>query len=179
MKAYCAVDLHAILTSALLGGEWSASQLGRFTSRERAPSTHWIAARLGPEPVWILLWREKFPALDGTGTSDHPGRSAELYRWVLLVYRKYFANSLAIIFSSHAIILILFYIAPLSTSNLQDHPLLAVGDCLFNIFPATVIICMLSPPSTTRGFAMPWWQRPILHGTVSHTYTYIYFLDAS
>jgi hypothetical protein len=29
------------LTSALDGGEWSASRLGRFTPRERAPGTHW------------------------------------------------------------------------------------------------------------------------------------------
>jgi len=28
------------LTSALVGGEWSASQSGRFTPRERAPGTH-------------------------------------------------------------------------------------------------------------------------------------------
>jgi hypothetical protein len=28
-----------ILTSALDGGEWSASRLGRFTPRERAPVT--------------------------------------------------------------------------------------------------------------------------------------------
>jgi hypothetical protein len=30
------------LTSALHGGEWSASRSGRFTPRERAPGTHWI-----------------------------------------------------------------------------------------------------------------------------------------
>jgi hypothetical protein len=76
------------------------------------------------------------------------------------VYRKYFTNSLAIVFSAHAIILIFFYseefLAPHSISNLEDHPVLAVRDCLFNIFPATVIICMLSSPSITRGFAMPW-----------------------
>jgi hypothetical protein len=29
------------LTSALDGGEWSASRLGRFTPRERVPGTHW------------------------------------------------------------------------------------------------------------------------------------------
>jgi hypothetical protein len=30
------------LTSALDGGEWSASRPGCFTTRERAPGTHWI-----------------------------------------------------------------------------------------------------------------------------------------
>jgi hypothetical protein len=31
---------------------------GRFTSRERAPGTHWIRAELAPEPVWTLRRRE-------------------------------------------------------------------------------------------------------------------------
>jgi hypothetical protein len=34
------------LTSALDGGEWSASRPGRFTHRERAPSTHWVGHRV-------------------------------------------------------------------------------------------------------------------------------------
>jgi hypothetical protein len=39
MKAYKEVEvqLHAFLTSAVEGGEWSASRFGRFTS-----GTHWI-----------------------------------------------------------------------------------------------------------------------------------------
>jgi hypothetical protein len=37
------------LTSALDGGEWSASRPGRFTPRERAPGTHWIRGWVGPE----------------------------------------------------------------------------------------------------------------------------------
>jgi len=36
------------LTSALDGGEWSASLPGRFTPRERAPCTHWIGGWVGP-----------------------------------------------------------------------------------------------------------------------------------
>jgi hypothetical protein len=36
------------LTSAVYGGEWSASRPGRFTPRERAPSTHWIEGWVGP-----------------------------------------------------------------------------------------------------------------------------------
>jgi hypothetical protein len=38
----------AFLTSALDGGEWSASRLGRFTPRERAPDTRWIGGWVGP-----------------------------------------------------------------------------------------------------------------------------------
>jgi len=47
------VQLHAFLTSALDGGEWSVSGPGRFIRRERAPDTHWIGeAGWAPEPVW-------------------------------------------------------------------------------------------------------------------------------
>jgi hypothetical protein len=44
MKAYGGVDIHiyVFLTSALVGGEWSASHPDRFTPGERAPATHWI-----------------------------------------------------------------------------------------------------------------------------------------
>jgi hypothetical protein len=36
------------LTSALDGGEWSASRPGGFINGERDPIAHWIAAYLGP-----------------------------------------------------------------------------------------------------------------------------------
>jgi hypothetical protein len=36
------------LTSALIGGEWSASGPRKFTSKERAPGTHWIGDWMGP-----------------------------------------------------------------------------------------------------------------------------------
>jgi hypothetical protein len=39
---------HAFLTSALDGGEWSASRLGLFTPRERDSGTHWIGGWVGP-----------------------------------------------------------------------------------------------------------------------------------
>jgi hypothetical protein len=44
MKTYVGVDvlIHVFLTSALVGGEWSASRRSRFTPRERAPDTHWV-----------------------------------------------------------------------------------------------------------------------------------------
>jgi hypothetical protein len=50
MKAYGGVDIqtHIFLASALVGGEWSASCLGCFTSGERAPSTHWIGGWVDP-----------------------------------------------------------------------------------------------------------------------------------
>jgi hypothetical protein len=49
MKAYGGVDVltHVFLTSAVDGGEWSASLPGRFTPGERAAGTHWIAGWVG------------------------------------------------------------------------------------------------------------------------------------
>jgi hypothetical protein len=45
------------------------------------------------------------------------------------------------------------------TTKLEDHPLSAVCDCLFKIFASTLYTWMASPPSATRGRAMPWWQE--------------------
>jgi hypothetical protein len=41
-------QFHAFLNSALVGGEWSASLSGRFTSGKSAPDTHWIGGWVGP-----------------------------------------------------------------------------------------------------------------------------------
>jgi hypothetical protein len=49
-------------------------------------------------------------------------------------------------------------LAPRPTPNLEDHFLLAARDCLFNIFAATFDIWRPSPPSTTWGRVMSWWQ---------------------
>jgi hypothetical protein len=49
-------------------------------------------------------------------------------------------------------------LGPHPTPKLEDHPLLAVCDCLFNIFAATLHTWRASPPSTTLGCAMPWKQ---------------------
>jgi hypothetical protein len=48
MKTYEEVEqLHAFLTSALAGSEWSASDSGRFTSGERAQGTQWVGRSVG------------------------------------------------------------------------------------------------------------------------------------
>jgi len=47
------------LTSALDGGEWSASRLGRFTPRERAPCTLWIGSWVGPREVLDAVVKRK------------------------------------------------------------------------------------------------------------------------
>jgi hypothetical protein len=54
MKAYGGVDvsIQVFLTSALAGGEWSASRPGRLTPEERAPVPVGWEAGWDPEPVW-------------------------------------------------------------------------------------------------------------------------------
>jgi hypothetical protein len=39
---------HVLLTSVLVGGEWSASRTRRFTPRERARGAHWIGSWVDP-----------------------------------------------------------------------------------------------------------------------------------
>jgi hypothetical protein len=51
------------LTSALDGGEWSASRPGRFTPRERAPGNHWIEGWVGPRAVLDAAVKRKIPSL--------------------------------------------------------------------------------------------------------------------
>jgi hypothetical protein len=50
MKTYGGVDvyIHIFLTSALVGGEWSASRHGRFTPGEIAAGTHWLGGWVDP-----------------------------------------------------------------------------------------------------------------------------------
>jgi hypothetical protein len=50
------------LTSALDGGEWSASRLGRFIPRKRAPGTHWIGGWVGPRAVLDAVVNRKIPS---------------------------------------------------------------------------------------------------------------------
>jgi hypothetical protein len=49
------------LTSAVDGGEWSASCPGRFTLRERAPATHWIGWWVATSAVLDAVVKRKIP----------------------------------------------------------------------------------------------------------------------
>jgi hypothetical protein len=84
MKAYRGVDvqIHIFLTSVLVGGEWSASRLGRFTPEERAPSTHWIGGWVGLRAGLDDMENWKFlppPGLE-LRSIGRPARSQSLYR---------------------------------------------------------------------------------------------------
>jgi hypothetical protein len=62
MKTYEGVDvqIHVFLTSALVGGEWSALPLGRLIPGERVPGTHCIGGWMGPRTGLGDLERRKF-----------------------------------------------------------------------------------------------------------------------
>jgi hypothetical protein len=66
MKAYWGkwryISTHS-LTSALDGGEWSASHHCRFTPRETAPDSHWIEGWMGSRAVLDAVVKRKFPSL--------------------------------------------------------------------------------------------------------------------
>jgi hypothetical protein len=49
------------LTSALNGGEWSASCPGRFNPREGDPGTHWIGGWVGPRAGLDAMVKIKIP----------------------------------------------------------------------------------------------------------------------
>jgi hypothetical protein len=70
------------LTSALVGGEWSASRPGRFTPGERAPGTHWIRGWVDPKAGLDNLEKRKFLTLSGLQLQPlgRPARSQSLYR---------------------------------------------------------------------------------------------------
>jgi hypothetical protein len=52
-------------------------------------------------------------------------------------------------------------LSPRPNPKLEEHLLSSVCDCLFNKFAAALHIWRPSPPSETRGRAMPWWQGQV------------------
>jgi hypothetical protein len=84
MKTYGGVDVQIdiFLTSALVGGEWSASRPCRFTPEERVTSTHWIGGWVGPRAGLDYLEKRKFLTLPGLELRPlgRPARSQSLYR---------------------------------------------------------------------------------------------------
>jgi hypothetical protein len=79
MKACGGVDvqIHIFLTSALVGGEWSASRPGRFI-----PGTHCIGDWVGPRACLDHTENRKFSFVPGLELRllGRPARSYSLYR---------------------------------------------------------------------------------------------------
>jgi hypothetical protein len=61
MQRWCTGGVHS-LTSALDGGEWSASLPVRFTPRERNPGTHWIGGWVDPRAGLNMVAKGKIPS---------------------------------------------------------------------------------------------------------------------
>jgi hypothetical protein len=84
MKAHGGVDVwyHIFLTSALVGGEWSASHPGRFTPGERDPGTHWIGGWVDPRAGLEDVEKRKFLTIPGLELQPfgRPASSQSLYR---------------------------------------------------------------------------------------------------
>jgi hypothetical protein len=79
MKAYGGVDvwIHIFMTSALVGGEWSASHPGRFT-----PDKHWIGGWVGPRTGLDDVERRKISPVTGLELRSLglPARGQSIYR---------------------------------------------------------------------------------------------------
>jgi hypothetical protein len=56
------LKLHAFLTSALDGGEWSALRPYHLTFRKRAHATHWIGGGVGPRAGLDAVVKRKIPS---------------------------------------------------------------------------------------------------------------------
>jgi hypothetical protein len=85
MKADGGMDVqnHIFLTSAVAGGEWSASRPGRFTPGERASGTHWIGGWVDlPRAGLDTAKKRKFLTLPGLELRPlgRPARSQSLSR---------------------------------------------------------------------------------------------------
>jgi hypothetical protein len=59
------IQIYVILTSAVVGGEWSASQPGRFTPGEGTLGTHWIERLVDPRAGLDNVERRKILPLEG------------------------------------------------------------------------------------------------------------------
>jgi hypothetical protein len=101
MKTYEGVDveIHIFLTSARVGGEWSASRPSRFTSGERAPGTHyiggWVGLGAGLDDVENRIFLPP-PGLE-LRPIGRPARSQSLYRLSYPDFVKYQVGDLILL----------------------------------------------------------------------------------
>jgi hypothetical protein len=69
------VCLHSFSTSALEGGEWTASRPCRFTRVKGTPGVHCVGGWLGTRTGLHVLKREKSVVRAGIRTPDRPSLS--------------------------------------------------------------------------------------------------------
>jgi len=63
--------------------------------------------------------------------------------------------------------------SPTHSPKIEDYPLSAIRNCLFNIFGATIKVWRPSPPSATWGRTMPRWQWTHLPMEIGHEIWYL------
>jgi hypothetical protein len=84
------------MTSALDGGEWSASRTGRTLPREKDPDTHWTGVLVDPEPVWTQRLDEKSFAPAGDRPPPHPPSPSRPVRSQTLYWLSYRVSSFTV-----------------------------------------------------------------------------------
>jgi hypothetical protein len=86
MKTYWGVGvyIHVFLSSALVGGEWSAPRPCRFTPEKNGSATNWTRVWAGPSARLDDMEKLQFMTLLGLelalGPLSRPTRSQSLYR---------------------------------------------------------------------------------------------------
>jgi hypothetical protein len=101
MKAYGGVDVysHVFLTSAVVGGEWSASRLCRFTPGVRAPGAHWVGGWVDPRDSLDDLEKENScPYRDSNSNLSVVQPVASRYTDCAIPAHIYFAIQLSFIY---------------------------------------------------------------------------------
>jgi hypothetical protein len=77
------------LTSALDGGEWSASHPSCFTLRERALGTHWIGGWVDPQFILDVVVKRKFSIPTKNRTLDPAQHRKKMIKPQTNTFTKY------------------------------------------------------------------------------------------
>jgi hypothetical protein len=110
MKMYGRV--HAFLTSALDGGEWSASRPCCFTPGKTAPGTHCIGGWVGPKAGLDVMEKSKISCTYRESNAD----SSVVQTVAQSLYRLSYSDSLVC-----AYIYIYIYIYIYAHTHINDH----------------------------------------------------------
>jgi hypothetical protein len=150
------------LTSALHGGEWSASRPGRFTPEQRAPGTHWIGGWVAPRTGLDDVEKRNISPLPELGLRPlgQPGRSQSLSRVLskngALTNLNYFQNKGEQIAA--------FLHVPEWNINVCDKLcrlfcLLAQSACLQEELPGPLLTRRPWTKCKTPRYWRPWWPQ--------------------
>jgi hypothetical protein len=126
------------LTSALDGGEWSASHPGRFTPRERTPGTHWIGGWVDPRAVLDAVVKKKIPS---------PRRESKP-RTPIVAYKMSYYFHIILFITKERIIIFCF----------GFHGLIVVLDLLWYVSFTKISVTVPLKASCNTDFSL--WKKP-------------------